>query len=171
MHWRRPWCWERLKVGGEVDDRAWDGWMASLTQWTWVWVCSMSWWWTGRPSVLQSMGSQRVGHDWATELNWTSWDTREALLVVQLLSHVQLFVTPRTVAYPACLSFTISGSLLNSCPLSRWCHAAILPCVIPFSSCISSFPASRSSLMSHLLASGGQSIQTSASVISPSSEY
>ena len=66
---KRPWCWERLKVGGEGDDRGWDGWMASLTQWTWVWVNSGSWWWTGRPGVLQSMGSQRVGHDWVTALN------------------------------------------------------------------------------------------------------
>ena len=66
----RPLCWERLKMGGGGDDRGWDGWMASLTQWTWVWVKSGSWWWTGRPGVLQSMGSQRVGHDWATELNW-----------------------------------------------------------------------------------------------------
>ena len=68
-----PWCWERLKVGGEGDDRGWDGWMASPTQWTWVWVNSRSWWWTGRPGVLKSMGSQRVGHDWATELNWTEY--------------------------------------------------------------------------------------------------
>ena len=67
----KTWCWERLKAGGEGDDQRWDGWMASLTQWTWVWVSSRSWWWTGRPGVLQSMGSQRVGHDWATELNWT----------------------------------------------------------------------------------------------------
>ena len=52
------------------DDRGWDGWMASLTQWTWVWVNSGSWWWTGRPGVLRSVGSQRVRHDWATELNW-----------------------------------------------------------------------------------------------------
>ena len=69
-HWKRPWCWERLKVGGEGNDRGWDGWMASLTQWTWVWVSCRSWWWTGNPSVLQSIGSQRVRHDWATELNW-----------------------------------------------------------------------------------------------------
>ena len=68
-HWKRPWFWERLKVGDEGDDRGWDGWMASLTQWTWVWVNSGSWWWTGRPGVLRFMGSQRVGHDWATELN------------------------------------------------------------------------------------------------------
>ena len=70
-HLKRPWCWERLRAGGEGDDRGWDGWMASLTQWTWVWVNCGSWWWTGRPGVLRFMGSQRVGHDWATELNWT----------------------------------------------------------------------------------------------------
>ena len=60
---------------GEGDNRGWDGWMASLTQWTWVWVNSESWWWTGRPGVLRFMGSQRVGHNWATELNWNPvWD-------------------------------------------------------------------------------------------------
>ena len=69
-HLKRPWCWGRLKAE-EGDNRGWDGWMASLTQWTWVWVNSGSWWWTGRPGVLQSMGSQRVEHDWATQLNWT----------------------------------------------------------------------------------------------------
>ena len=69
-HWKRPWCWEGLGAGGEEDDRGWDGWMASLTRCTWVWVNSWSWWWTGRPDALQFMESQRVGHDWATELNW-----------------------------------------------------------------------------------------------------
>ena len=59
-----------LTAGGEGDDSRWDGWMASPTRWTWVWVNSGSWWWTGRPSMLRSMGSQRVGHDWVTELNW-----------------------------------------------------------------------------------------------------
>ena len=73
-HWKTPWCWERLKAGGEGADRGWDSWMASPTQWTWVWVSSGSWWWTGRPGVLQSMGSQRFGHDWATELNYHSPD-------------------------------------------------------------------------------------------------
>ena len=68
-HWQRPWCWEILKAGGEGDDRGWDGWMASRTRWTWVWMNSGRWWWTGRPGVLQFMGSQRVRHDWATELN------------------------------------------------------------------------------------------------------
>jgi len=70
-HWKSLWCWEGLGAGGEGDDRGWDGWMASLTWWTWVWVNFRSWWWTGRPGVLQFMGSQRVGHNWATELNWT----------------------------------------------------------------------------------------------------
>ena len=70
-HWKRPWCWKRLKAEGEGDDRGWDGWMTSLTWWIWVWASSGSWWWTGRPGVLQSTGSQRVGHNWATERNWT----------------------------------------------------------------------------------------------------
>ena len=80
-HWKRPWCWERLKAEGEGGNRGWDGWMASLTCWTWVWATSRSWWWTGKPwatsrswwwtgkpGMLQSMGWQRVGHNWATEL-------------------------------------------------------------------------------------------------------
>ena len=75
-HWKRPWCWVRLRAGREGDDREWDGWMASLTQWTWVWVGSRSWCWTGRPGMLRFMGSQRVGHDWVTELNWTELNKR-----------------------------------------------------------------------------------------------
>ena len=68
--WKDPdagkdWMWEEKAMTG------WDSWMASLTQWMWVWVNSRSWWWTGRPGMLQPMGSQRVGHDWVTELNWT----------------------------------------------------------------------------------------------------
>ena len=70
-HLKRPWCWERLRAGGEGDDRGWDGWMESLTRWTWVWVDSGSWLWTGRPGMLWFMGSQSIRHDWATELNWT----------------------------------------------------------------------------------------------------
>ena len=70
-HWKRLWFWEGLGAAGEGDNRGWDGWMASLTRWTWVWVNSGSWWWTGRPGMLRFMGSQRVWHDWATELNRT----------------------------------------------------------------------------------------------------
>ena len=67
-HWKRPWCWERLKAGGERDDRGWDGWMGSPTRRTWVWTNSGRWWYIGRPGMLRFMGSWRVGHDWATEL-------------------------------------------------------------------------------------------------------
>ena len=70
-HLKRPWCWERLRAGGEGDDRRWTGWMASPTQWARVWVDSRSWWWTGRPGMLRFMRLQRVGHDWATKLDWT----------------------------------------------------------------------------------------------------
>ena len=68
-HMKRPRCWERLKAGGGGDHRGWDGWMASPTQWTCVWINFGSWWWTGRPGVLQSMESQRIGHDWT---DWSS---------------------------------------------------------------------------------------------------
>ena len=78
-HWKRPWSLERLKWGGEGYDQGWDGWMASPTQWTWVWVNSGSWWWTGRPGLLQSVGFQRVGHDWMTELKWLNGHEFEQL--------------------------------------------------------------------------------------------
>ena len=70
-HLKRPWCWERLRAGREGDNGGWDVWMTSPTRWTWVWVSSGSGWWTGRPGMPQSMGSQRAGHDWATELKGT----------------------------------------------------------------------------------------------------
>ena len=66
-HWKRPWCWERQKAGGEGDNRGWDGWMASPTRWTLVWANSGRWWQTGKPGLLQSMGLQRVRHDWEIE--------------------------------------------------------------------------------------------------------
>ena len=80
-HWKKTWCWERLKAREEGDDRGWDGWMASPTAWTWVWESSRSWWWPGKPGVLQSMRSQRVGHNRTTELNWwysdaAGWESR-----------------------------------------------------------------------------------------------
>ena len=70
-HLKRPWCWGRLNAVGEGDDRRWDGWMASPTWRAWIWTSSGSWWWTGKPGVLQPMGLQRVRHDWETELNWS----------------------------------------------------------------------------------------------------
>ena len=77
---------EEKAEGGEGDDRGWDGWMASPTQWTWVWINSRSWWWIRRPSVLQSMGSQRVRHKWVIELNWTELSYLPSFIFSGLLS-------------------------------------------------------------------------------------
>ena len=81
-HWKRPWCWKRLKVRGKGDDRGWDGLLASPTQWTWVWVNSGSWWWTGRLSELQFMGLQ----SWTRLSNWTDLPLRLNYILLQLLS-------------------------------------------------------------------------------------
>ena len=78
LGWMKHKLESRLKAGEEGDDRGWDGWMASPTQWRWVWVNSGSWWLSGRPGVLQCMGPQRVGHDWATEMNWAAVSMRNA---------------------------------------------------------------------------------------------
>ena len=80
----------KIEGRGEGDGRRWDGWMASPTQWTWVWVNSGSWWWTGKPGVLQSMGWQRVGHDWVTELNWIIF-----YVLVWATGDIQLFPEAR----------------------------------------------------------------------------
>ena len=101
-HWGIPCCWKRLKAGEEGDDRGWDGWMTSPTQWTWVWVNSRSWWWTGRRAVLKSMESQKVGQDCATELNWTEMNLCVA-------SH---YIMPLIRNLPCCyLTTTITWSL------------------------------------------------------------
>ena len=103
-HWKRPWSWERLKAGREGNDREWDGGIASLTEWTWVWASSESWWWTGKPGVLQSMGSQRVRHNWGTKLTYLlNMVSSECVL-----SPVLLFETPWTVAHQAPLSMGFS---------------------------------------------------------------
>ena len=96
-HFKRPWCWERLMAGGEGDSRGWDSWMASPAQWTWVWVNSWSWWWTGRPGVLWFMGSQRVGHDWVTELNCISALVLDLSYI--LLLHLYYFYLKRQKSF------------------------------------------------------------------------
>ena len=102
-HWKRPWCWERLRAGRKGVNRGWDGWMASSTQWTWVWVSSRSWWQTGRPGVLRSTGSQRVRHNWVT---------RHACLVriFNLRNCQSIFQSSCTVLY----SYQLCGRILIS---------------------------------------------------------
>ena len=80
-HWKRPWCWERLGAGGGGDDRGWDGWMASTTRWTWIWVNSGRWWWTGRPVCCDSWGHKEL--DTTERLNWTelNWRSNYMLFV------------------------------------------------------------------------------------------
>ena len=112
-HLKRPWCWEGLKVGGEGDDRRWDGWISSLTQWIWVWVKSEPWWWTGRPGMPQSMGSQRVRHDWATEQT-------DSLKSSKTLLRVSLAVEPGpclTSWFPGCPSRLCLPSLFPDCAI------------------------------------------------------
>ena len=75
-HWKRPWCWKRLKAGGEGDDIGWDGWMAPPTQWSWDWANSWNQWSTQKPGTLQSMGLQRIRHNLATEQQQQGWDQR-----------------------------------------------------------------------------------------------
>ena len=118
-HLKRPWCWERLRAGREGDDRGCDGWMASPTRWTWVWVDAGSWWWTGRPGVLRFMGSQRVGHYWVTKLNWTEADPLVILI---------MFVSPTGEQEPCLILLTSLSQRLahGNIPsirelLGRWC--------------------------------------------------
>ena len=99
--WKRPWCWEGLWAGREGGDRGWDGWKASLTRWSWVWVNSRSWLCTGRPGVLQFMGLQRVRHDWATERNWTELNWAEGSTSISM----HLISSPLFSAYPLSQAF------------------------------------------------------------------
>ena len=137
--WKRPWCWERLKAGGEGGNREWDGWMASPTQWTWVWVSSRSWRRTGKPAVLQSMGWQKVGHDWMTARdqahvsciarwilnNWTSLKSHPLLIFVL---NVGIGLHSRVLCSSLCTLFWVAhgpspsielfGTWLNSLDLT-----------------------------------------------------
>ena len=125
-------------------------WLDSINRWTWVWVNSRSWWWTGRPGVLQFTGSQRVGHDWVTELNWTEWSTVRCSVMSDSL-------WPHELQYTRLPGPSLSLRFYsNLCPLSQWCYQTILSFVAPFSSCPQSFPSSGSFPMSWLSASGAQ---------------
>ena len=122
-HWKRPWCWERQRARGEGDDRGWDDWMAP-----WIWVSSGSWWWTGRPGVLLFMGSKRVGHDWATELNWTE-DVSNSLQIhgLQCARLPCPSLSPRVCSYSCRLSqMQLSNHLILHCPF------LLLPSVFPW---------------------------------------
>ena len=106
-HWKRPWCSEGMGAGGEGDGQWWDGWMTSPMGWTWVWVKSGIWWWTGRPGVLQSMGSQRVRHCCAAEMNWIGyykimglipWSIQNILIVCLIFKSSLYMLTTRICA-------------------------------------------------------------------------
>jgi len=163
FHWKRPWCWEGLGAGGEGDNRGWDGWMASLTRWTWVWVNSGSWWWTGRPGVLRFMGLQRVGHDWATDLIWSDsgftaevWNPTCRIAEVCLNSRMccycccsvaQLCPTLCDPLDGGTTGFPVLHYLLevcsDSCSLSRWCCLTISSSAAPLLLLTSIFPSIR----------------------------
>ena len=97
-HQQKPWCWERLKTGGKGNNRGWDGWIASPSQRMWVWANFRNWWWTGKAGVLESIGPQRVGHDWATELNW-SLDQRAHCNNLFLLNNICIDIFHRNEIY------------------------------------------------------------------------
>ena len=124
-HWERPWCWKRYKAEEEGDDRGWDGWMASPTRWIWIWVSSRSWWWTGKPGVLQSMGSQRVRHDWVTDIHITP--TAYLLANYHIYIHISAFRLLKVFKYlfPQAwnmewisIYFTTVGIFLQKCAKS-----------------------------------------------------
>ena len=108
-HLKTPWCWERLKVGGEGDDRGWDGWMASLTWWTWVWLNSGSWWWTGRPGVLQFMVSQES--DTTEQLIWC--DLICGPSVIRLTSFLWLWFQCVCPLMPSCNTYHLTWVYLT----------------------------------------------------------
>ena len=112
-HWKRPWFWERFRARGEGDDRGWDGWMSSLTQWIWVWVNSRNCWWTGRPGTLQFMVLQRVRHDWETELNYWFNCLLVSLIVLGDLGKHQLCVFSKKP--PTTSAWHIVGVQINTC--------------------------------------------------------
>ena len=113
----KTWCWARLRAGEKGGNRGWDGWMASPTWWMRVWVNSRSWWWTGRPGGLQFMGSQRVGHDWATELKFSlrSWISSLIPTGSCLFLWVSIFQKPHKIYLYWCVVGLKPVSLSSNC--------------------------------------------------------
>ena len=91
-HQKRLWCSEKWKAGGEGDDRGQDGWMASPTQWIWVWASSRRWWRTEKPGMLQSMGLQRVRHDWVTEHIISSTNSKHTVCLLWTWYYMFIFI-------------------------------------------------------------------------------
>ena len=106
---KKPWWWERLKAGGEADDRGQDGWMASSIQWTWVWAYSRRYWRTGKPGMLQSMESKTAGHDWVTEQLQQEQNGHLPLNLNYLHTHIQSRVKTLLQASPISLTLWITG--------------------------------------------------------------
>ena len=125
-HWKRSWVWGKLEAGGEGDHRGWDGWMASPTWWTWVWINSGSWWWTGRPGVVQSMGLQRVRHDGVTELNWVHYiiyeiDSTDVSFVFYPNRGLHSMFSPNIPSFSPQPTFTMEGSMYIHCVFRTQC--------------------------------------------------
>ena len=126
---KRPWCWERLRAGGEGNNRGWDGWMASPTQGMRVWINSGSWWWTGRPGLLQYVGLQRLGHDWVTEHNWIPSPPLALFVVMLPKAHLTLhsrmsgsrwLITPSWLSGSLVQFSSVAQSCLTLCdPMNR----------------------------------------------------
>ena len=100
---KRPWCWERLQAVREAGDRGWDGWMASLTQWTWVWVGSRNWWWTGRLGIVQLVHG--VTKIWTQLSHWTDYVIKQMLSIYSSYINVmpiekQVFIPPPSAHSP-----------------------------------------------------------------------
>ena len=118
-----------MLIAAEGGIRGWDGWMASPTRWTWVWVSSRSWWWTGKPGVLQSMGWQRVGHNWATALNWTEWNF-SFLKPLKVINRKVLYYMKQMCLFQDAISVSFTFSLLVLCIQYDKENSVVAPCFI-----------------------------------------
>ena len=123
-HLKRLWCWERWRGGGEGGNRGWDGWMASLTQWTWVWASSRSWWWTGKPGMLQSMGLQSQtqlsgwktnGRDWRCLRNYPMLEL--ILLSLHTLPHGEIITAEESRFYGHIVCYFRAIAFCSACEL------------------------------------------------------